>query len=435
MELVLGFAALLQPFAVSMTTPTFLSFATVATGWVLASRRTVTRMILAAGDSADKHYSSYHRVFSAARWSLERVGLAVLDLVTRWVEGDVLLALDDTLARKRGLKMFGCGMHHDPLISTRNKAVMNWGHSWVVLGVIVELPFRPGHFYCLPVLFRLYLNKKEASKRRRVYRTRPELAVEMLGVLCQHDQGRRFHVVADSAYGSQSVPNHLPSNCDLTSRLLMDARLYSEPPVRQPRTQGRPRKRGQLLPTPAAMLQERCRRLTFAIYGRSETARIADCEARVHKAPDKRLRIVAVEPLTGGRKPQAFYPTRHDASAERVIAWYASRWSIEVAFHDSKQHLGFEQPQGWSRKSVQRTAPVAMLLYSLVVLWFAEKGYRSYQPLECPWYTSKAEPSLADMLATLRRLSVRQKVLSLALRGPGSRKVQQLLENAYANAA
>ena len=55
-----------------------------------------------------------------------------------------MLGLDDTLARKRGLKMFGTGMHHDPLLSSRGKAITNWGHSWVVLGVIVELPFRRG---------------------------------------------------------------------------------------------------------------------------------------------------------------------------------------------------------------------------------------------------------------------------------------------------
>ncbi len=51
-----------------------------------------------------------------------------------------MLVLDDTLARKRGRKMFGCGMHHDPLLSSRSKTITNWGHNWVVLGVIVELP-------------------------------------------------------------------------------------------------------------------------------------------------------------------------------------------------------------------------------------------------------------------------------------------------------
>lgn len=58
-----------------------------------------------------------HRLFSAARWSL------------------------DALARKRGAKRFGTGMHHDPLLSSRGKAITNWGLSWVVLSVIVELPF------------------------------------------------------------------------------------------------------------------------------------------------------------------------------------------------------------------------------------------------------------------------------------------------------
>ena len=432
MELVPGFVQLLQALVPTMTAPTFDSLTTVLTGWVFASRRTVTRMILAAGNTAGKHYSSYHRVFSAACWSLDAVGLAVFDLLRPFAGEVVMLALDDTLARKRGLKMFGCAMHHDPLLSSRSKSVKNWGHSWVVLGVIVELPFRSGHYFCLPILFRLYLNETKATKYRRVHRTRPELAVELLATLCTHREKQRFHVVADSTYGGQSVLNYLPKNCDLTSRLLKDARLYDAPPERKAGVAGRPRKRGERLPTPEEMLAERCRRVSFDIYGRSETARVADCEARVHKSPGRPLRVVALDPLSGGRQQQAFYSTCHEATAEQVIGWYASRWSVEVAFHDSKQHLGFEEPQGWSRQAVERTAPLAMLLYSLIVLWFAGEGHRLYQPLECPWYTSKTEPSFADMLATLRRHSIRQNILSLALRGPGSRKIKQLLENAVA---
>jgi hypothetical protein len=233
MELVPGFVVLVQGLSATMTAPTFDSFVTVITGWVFAGRRTVTRMILAAGSTAEKHYSSYHRLFSAARWSLD-VGLAVFALVEPWLGDQVLLGLDDTLCRKRGLKMFGVGMHHDPLLSSRGKAIVNWGHSWVVLGVIVELPFRPGHYFCLPILFRLYLNKSKAAQHRRLYRTRPELAIEMLAVLCSQRKNRRFHAVADSAYGGQSVLCMLPANCDLTSRLLLDARLYEAPPARRP---------------------------------------------------------------------------------------------------------------------------------------------------------------------------------------------------------
>jgi hypothetical protein len=233
-----------------MTAPTFNSLTTVLTGWVFSRRHTVTRMILAAGDAAEKHFSSDHRLFSAARWSLDALGLALFDLIEPFLGKVVMLGLDDTLARKRGLKMFGTGMHHDPLLSSRGKAITNWGHSWVVLGVIVELPFRRGHYYCLPILFRLYLNKKSAAKHRRTCRIRPELAIELLNLLCQQRQTRRFHVVADGAYGGQSVLCHLPANCDLTSRLVKDARLHAPRPERQPGTSGRPRKRGRRLPTP-----------------------------------------------------------------------------------------------------------------------------------------------------------------------------------------
>ena len=435
MELVPSFVVLLQGLAATMTGPTFQSFLTIATGWVLAQRRTVTRMILAVGEAAGKHYSSYHRLFSAARWSLDAVGLALFDLIEPHLEDSILLGLDDTLARKRGRKTFGCGMHHDPLLSSRGKAIMNWGHSWVVLGVLVRFPLWPERIFCLPLLFRLYLNEAKAIKHRRRYRTRPELAVEMLHILCEHRKTRRFHVIADSAYGGKSVLCHLPANCDLTSRLLIDARLYEAPPVRKPDAKGRPRKRGQRLPSPEQMLVGRCRRVSLHIYGRTEEARLADVEARVHAAPKRPLRVVAVESLRGGRGQEAFYSTCHEASAEAVIAWYAMRWSVEVTFHDSKQHLGFEEPQGWTRRAVQRTAPVAMLLYSLIVFWFARQGHRHYRPITCPWYLGKSQPSFADMLVTLRRQCIRQTVLSLALHGPGSRKIQQLLENAVIMAA
>jgi hypothetical protein len=435
MYLVNSFAALLQPLAVLMTQPSFASFVTLITGWVFANRRTVTRMIVAAGAVGRKHYSSYHRLFAAARWSRDRLGLVVFDLIQPLVEDTIFLAVDDTLARKRGLKMFGTAMHHDPLLSSRGKTVTNWGHSWVVVGVIVHFPFWPSRPFCLPILFRLYLGKKRASKERRVYRTRPELAVEMLRLVCQHRQTRHFHVVADSAYGGQSVLKELPDNCDLTSRLLLNARLYDAPAPRKPGQKGRSRKRGDRLPTPHEILDARARRLCLEIYGRREHARVRDVEARVYAVPERPLRVVAVEALKGGRGREAFYSTAYTATATEILTWYAWRWSVEVAFHDAKQHLGFEDPQGWSRKAVERTAPVAMLLYGLIVLWFVQQGHRHYRQFVLPWYPNKEHLSFRDMLITLRRTSIREQFLRLGLSGQGSKKALEALENAVAIAA
>jgi len=436
MFLVSSFAEIVQQVSFVMTAPTFANFVTMLTGWVFARRRTVTGMILAADAVNTKHHSAFHRVFSKARWSLDHLGLAVFDLILPWLGDEViLLAIDDTLARKRGLKVFGVGMHHDPLISTRKVALMNWGHSWVILGAIVRFPFCPDRFFCLPILFRLYVNKKTATKKRLRYRTRPELAVEMLETLCQRHEERRFHAVADSAYGGKSVFLNLPVNCDLTSRLDLDARLHEAVPARKPGTRGRRRKRGQRLPTPRQMLEDRGRRVTLDIYGRRDRSRIVDRMAYLYAMPDRPVRVVAVEPLTGGRKIQAFYSTCPETSATDMLTSYAKRWSIEEAFQNSKMHLGFEEPQGWTRRAVQRTAPTAMLLHSLVVLWFASVGHRRYRPPLRPWYRSKARPSFADMLATLRQESVREQVSALPLAGRGSRKVVKSLIHAVKQAA
>ena len=437
MSLVPSFLDLLQPLSCLMTTPTFHSFLTVLTGWVFARRRTVTGMILAADAAVGaKHHSAYHRLFAAARWSLDELGLAVFALILPLLDGGlILLGVDDTLARKRGLKVFGVGMHHDPLLSTRKTAITNWGHCWVVLGVICKLPFCGDRWFCLPVLFRLYVPKKTAPKKGLPYYTKPQLAVEMLQLLCGRFENRQFHAVGDSTYGGKSVLTKLPRNCGLTSRLAMDARLYDAPVNRQSRRGGRPRKRGERLPTPEAMLKARCRRLTLDIYGRKDTSRVAECVARCYAAPDRPLKVVAVEPLVGGRKPQAFFSTCPTDTSEQVLTRYAARWSLEVTNHDAKGQLGFEEPQGWTRRAVQRTAPVAMLLYSLVVLWFSRAGHRHYQPPARAWYIGKTEASFADMLATLRCQSVRREVLSMGLHGTGSRNVVKTLLHVVKQAA
>lgn len=435
MYLASSFAILLQELAIVMTSPSFANFTVVTTGWVFARRRTVTGMLLAAGQAGVRHHSAFHRLFASARWSLDQLGLMVFRLLECWLgDGAVLLAIDDTLAKKRGLKVFGVGMHYDGQLSSRGKSITRWSHNWVILGVIIRFPLWPDRPFTLPILFRLYLNEKAAAKHRRVYRTRPELAVEMLRLVCRSHQPRRFHAIADSAYGGQSVLAHLPSNCDLTSRLLLNARLHDAVRL-QTGKRGRPRKRGPKLPTPEQMLQQRARRVSLAIYGRTQKARWCDAVARLYHVPERPVRVVAVEALRGGRGQEAFYSTCWEASAEQVLTWYSWRWSMEQTIRDSKQHLGFEQPQGWTRRAVERTAPVAMLLYSLIVHWFAREGHRHYRALERPWYTQKRHASFADMLTTLRRESAHEQIFSLGLSGTGSRKIKRMIDHLLQTAA
>jgi len=433
MYLVSTFEELLHELASIMTTPTFRSFLILVAGWLFARRRTVTGMIQGAAAVGRKHHSAFHRLFASAKWSLDALGLAVFRMVRHLLTpGEpIFLAVDDTLARKRGLKVYGVGMHHDPLLSSRGKAIVNWGHSWVILGVLVQLPFLKGRWFCLPILFRLYRSKQTVAKHGGPHRTRPELAVQMLQLLCKAFPEQHFHVLGDSAYSGKSVVKQLPDNCDLTGRLHMQAALYQIPdPAAARPARGRPRKRGRRLPCPEQMLQDARTPLELNIYGRREKSRVNTCRALWYGTAGCRpLRVVAVRPLTGGRKPQAFYSTCADASPGQVLGWYARRWALEVAFHEAKGHLGFEEPQGWTPGAVQRTAPMAMLLYSLIVLWFARVGHEQVSLPNRPWYRRKCQPSFADMLSTLRRECLRETFLQTpAWDGDSTKIVASLIE-------
>jgi hypothetical protein len=429
---------LLQPFFQQMTAPTSASFATLVAGWILARRHHVTGALrpLAA---PPKHHSAYHRVFAAARWSLDAVGLGLLKLIlASFMAKDerLFLVIDDTVCRKHGRRMHGIDSHYDAANTSRKRSNANQslkvrGHCWVILGLVFPLPFRAGHYACLPLLFRLYMNKKGCRRHGRTYRSRPELARELLQMVCAGFAQRSFHLLADSAYGGQDTLRNLPANCQMTCRWQMNVRLCQPPPQRRPDGKRGPLpRRGPLLPSPRQMLEERCPHVKLDLYGQHISCRLASTVACLYTVPQRLLRIVVTELLTAAGKPRPdframYYSTATDATPEKILQWYAQRWSIEVAIRDSKQQMGFGQPQGWTAAAVERTAPTLMLLYGLVVLWFTREGQYFRRPAHLPWYPHKSAISFADMLSTLRWRMFRQSLgpnLQPLCKGEGSRK-------------
>jgi hypothetical protein len=142
------------------------------------------------------------------------------------------------------------------------------------------------------------------------------------------------------------------------------------------------------------------------------------------------IKVVVVHDPTGKVRDQAFFTTDTEASAQEVLLRYSRRWSIEVAFENTKSHFGFEDPQNRTRKAVERTAPLAMVLYSLVISWFAELGYKKCKFPNRPWYTRKSTAAFTDILTTLRKESMREYFLSTPEWTKGSRKLIRLFAEA-----
>lgn len=437
MDIVSSFADLLQVFTVTMTPATSENLRELLIGWVFAPRRTITGMLRAGG--VQRHHSAFHRIFSDAQWSIDTVGLAVYDLIRKLLpQITVFLAGDDTLLNRRGLRMFGAGMHRDPLLSSRGFTVVRWGHCWVVLCVVIESPRTPGYYFALPILARLYLNKKSAEKWSRAYRTKPELMLEMLKLVHAHDSEQSLHFLGDSAFTSSSMLKKIPEAIAVTGRIGCNSRIHAAAPERQPGQRGRTRVRGERLDTPDEMLDAKgLRRVDLKLYESTEyKVRLAEQEGFLFNAPNRPVKVVAIEHQRGGRGREVFYSTETSADAQQILQWFSWRWPIEVTFHDSKQHLGLGEAENRKTKAVRRTVPTGLLLYTLVVLW--HECIRQKPAPRLRKWAGKEHASFAEMAAALRTDSLtefKRKHLSTPGVPTGIHKILKPLEYLIALAA
>ena len=427
MELTPSFTALLLHFTPAFTAPTYITFVQILTGWVLSHRRRyITEVIFAGGHVGDGHWCRFHRFFSLASWDLDTVSMLLARLtVTILAPGASLhWAVDDTLCRKRGLTLYGAGMHYDPLISSRAKPLVSWGHDWVVLCLLVVGPsWAPTKVFALPIAARLYRNRQGPTKGKRGrkraegsrpprdpnHRTRPELARELIDLVAGWFPGDEIIVSGDSAYGGQSVLSHLPPNVHLISHVHPEAALYEPAPPRPAKARGRARKKGDRLPTMKQWAEDSSRpwaRLDFDQFGLHAALAVKTMRALYYKAgKDRLLTIVLTRDLEGKRPDQMFYCTKLEWDARQILSAYAGRWAIECTFENCKQLLGLEDPANRVARAVARTAPMALMLYSMIVVWFHRDGHRGLRFPHRPWYPQKEAPAFADMLTTLRRVS------------------------------
>ncbi len=413
-----------QPFGIEeirftncFSAPSLRIFVALVIGWVLTvGKHTVSQVILTVKLHESRHFATIYRFLRKGQWEADWVSRNLFRIVVNLLvaEGvEILVVVDDTLNKHRGKKICGAGWQHDgsaPKSGKKGKQT-GYGVCFVVIGLAIRLPEISDRVFCLPYAARLWWPKKAKVKPEGLpYKTKPQLGLDLINLTHSWlEEGERLRVVTDLAYCCRTVLQGLPKGVHLTGRMKTRAALFAlfdTPAVRGP---GRPRKKGERLPTPAAMFQDP--NLTWSeikvlCYGKRITMLVHQFTALwYHSAGEDPVTVVLCRDPKGKYSDTVLFDTDVTASTKEIVARYASRWSIEITNRETKQLLGAGDPQCRKESSVIRAPMFAYWAYSFVVLWF----FRQFSTAKnlvahpAPWYRQKKNFTFSDMLAAARR--------------------------------
>ena len=141
----------------------------------------------------------------------------------------------------------------------------------------------------------------------------------------------------------------------------------------------------------------------------------------------------------GAAATLALVTTDLAAPAAALVQRYAARWGIEQAFADARNVLGAGEARTRARRAVERTVPFALLVHTLVIIWYARHGH---DPADIanrraaePWYTAKTEPAFEDMLTKLRRVLICARISGGSAAQPEPAQIHAVLAAWHAAAA
>src|SRR5215213_6270029 len=222
-------------------------------GAILApGKRTVSAILRVMGLSQERNYPKYHQVLSRASWS----GLAVsLILLRRLLKAfarhgePLVLGIDESIERRRGEKIKAKGIYRDPVRSSKEHFVKASGLRWISLMWLTPIPWAQ-RVWALPFLTVLAPSERYYEARGRKLKKITDWARQMVFQLRRWLPEQSLTVVGDNAYTALDFLHACqtrPKPVTIITRLRLDAALYEPPPPYSGR--GRPRKKGQRLPT------------------------------------------------------------------------------------------------------------------------------------------------------------------------------------------
>jgi len=388
-------------------------------------QRTVTAVLRVMGLSQDKHFQNYHRILNRAVWSSREISRILLGLLiaTFAATGPLIFGLDDTIERRRGAKIKAKGIYRDPVRSSHSHFVKASGLRWLSLMLLVPIPWAR-HVWALPFLTALAPSERYYQDRVRTHKTLTDWARQLLLQLRRWLPQRRLVVVADSSFAVIELlwrMTQLTNPICMIARFRLDAALYERAPKRKKGQKGRPRKKGERLPTLERVLADKKTPWTRVVirnwYGEAHRRIeiVSGTAVWFHSGqPPVPIRWVLIRDPKGIFKSQALLCTDLSVKPKQIVEWFVLRWQLEVTFHEVRTHLGVETQRQWSDPAILRTTPALLGLFSVVTLLANRSARRGRLPLrQSAWYTKKTA-TFSDALALVRQRVWRELGFSLS---------------------
>jgi hypothetical protein len=414
---------------------------------IVTGDRTVSAVLRLIALLEPVNPSTFHRLFSHRRWSSDTLAKIITAFILERFapKGVVKVIGDETVDGHRGKKVYGKARHRDAVRSAHSHTVYRYGHKWIVLSILVDLPYtnRP---FALPILVALYRDKRTNAAEGRRHKTAAELMCGLLAVLIRWFPERKFVFAGDNAYGSHATARFAKRHgkrLTLVSKIVADANLFAPPPRRKKAKNGRPPIKGRSLPSPAevARSKRRGKKLRVRWYGGGwrnvEVYSDVGCWYKSGKGIVT-IRWVYVIDRDGTHRDECFFATDPAMSPTAIIEMYGGRWNIETTFQEMREHFGLETTRGWSKGTVLRMAPCLFLLYSLVVVFYDTMPHSSPHLRERAWI-GKSAVTLSDMIISVRRHLWLEWVFAQVPGGPAVQKlprpIRKLLDYGLTQAA
>ncbi len=406
-----GMATVLNSFSHLFTLPTWAHVQILLIGAILCQgARRVSSILRVMGLSQEKRFEKYHRVLNRAKWNSMSGGKILFGLLIHLLPASfpILIVVDDTIERRRGKNIKAKGCYRDACRSTKKWVVKCFGLKWVCLMLIVPLPWckRP---WALPFMTILAPSKKANKSVNRPHKTSIDWTILAIRIIARWLK-RTFILIGDGGFACIRLGHTcIKHNITLVSRLRLDAALYELVPNPVKQKAGRRREKGKRftsLKQIAADLTQPWRDTTVSWYGGEiKQVRMLSGINLWYSAGEKPLLIRWVLVFDVEKnQAEAFFSTHINLEPEQIVNYFVLRWNIEVTFFETRAHLGIETQRQWADKSIARTTPVLMALFSFICLFAVEMLKKQSLPiLSSAWYHKKSEATFIDILAFVRR--------------------------------